>query len=202
MIIILLSELSKRKSKSIHNASFSPSWMVAPRRELANILNHSISKPQTYLWITKWTRLEVVLSLQALMPLGNHLSTLMHRLWTMRRESKPSLTPIHGLNKWMKKSFNLRPSPTPQQRREWAVLQTQSLVVKMLHLCALMLSSRFFYYVLGLWHYIMWHVMWLLCHMPLFFFFFLNQQFITWLAVEDRGSYFRNYIQRKHTDMN
>jgi len=32
-------------------------------------------------------------------------------------------------------------------------------------------------------------------------FFFLNQQFITRLAVEDRGSYFRNYVQRKQTNM-
>ena len=37
-------------------------------------------------------------------------------------------------------------------------------------------------------------------HMVFFFFFY--QQFITWLAVEDRGSYFHNYVQRKHTDMN
>ena len=34
-----------------------------------------------------------------------------------------------------------------------------------------------------------------------FFFFFLNQQFITRLAVEDRGSYFRNYVQSKQTNM-
>ena len=32
-------------------------------------------------------------------------------------------------------------------------------------------------------------------------FFFLNQQFITRLAVEDRGSYFRNYVQSKQTNM-
>ena len=37
----------------------------------------------------------------------------------------------------------------------------------MLHLCALILSSRFFYHILGLWHHIMWYVMWLQCHMPL-----------------------------------
>ena len=35
----------------------------------------------------------------------------------------------------------------------------------------------------------------------LFFFFFLYQQFITWLAEEDRGSYFRNYVQSKQTNM-
>ena len=35
----------------------------------------------------------------------------------------------------------------------------------------------------------------------IFIFFFLNQQFITWRTVADRGSYFRNYIQRKHTNM-
>ena len=27
--------------------------------------------------------------------------------------------------------------------------------------------SRFFHHILGLWHHIMWHVMWLWCHMPL-----------------------------------
>ena len=32
-------------------------------------------------------------------------------------------------------------------------------------------------------------------------FFFLNQQFITRLAEEDRVSYFRNYVQRKQTNM-
>ena len=32
-------------------------------------------------------------------------------------------------------------------------------------------------------------------------FFFLYQQFITWLVEEDRGSYFRNYVQRKQTNM-
>ena len=32
-------------------------------------------------------------------------------------------------------------------------------------------------------------------------FFFLNQQFITQLAVEDRGSYFHNYVQSKQTNM-
>ena len=31
-------------------------------------------------------------------------------------------------------------------------------------------------------------------------FFSLNQQFITWRAKADRGSYFCNYIQRKHTN--
>jgi len=36
----------------------------------------------------------------------------------------------------------------------------------MLYTYALISSSRFFYYVLGLWHHIMWHVMWLLCHVP------------------------------------
>ena len=36
----------------------------------------------------------------------------------------------------------------------------------MLYICALMSSSRSFYYVLGLWCHIMWHVMWLQCHMP------------------------------------
>ena len=35
-----------------------------------------------------------------------------------------------------------------------------------------------------------------------FFFFFLNQQFITRLAVEDRGSYFCNYVQREQTNNN
>ena len=33
------------------------------------------------------------------------------------------------------------------------------------------------------------------------FFFFLNQQFITWRMEADHGSYFRNYIQWKHTNM-
>ena len=36
----------------------------------------------------------------------------------------------------------------------------------MLYICALISSSKSFYYVLGLWYYIMWHVMWLRCHMP------------------------------------
>ena len=31
-------------------------------------------------------------------------------------------------------------------------------------------------------------------------FFFLNQQFITWHAKADHGSYFHNYVQRKHTN--
>ena len=35
----------------------------------------------------------------------------------------------------------------------------------------------------------------------LFLFLFLYQQFITRLAVEDRGSYFRNYIQGEQTNM-
>ena len=44
------------------------------------------------------------------------------------------------------------------------------------------------------------------CHVTLqshasFFFFFLNQQFITRRTVADHGSYFRNYVQRKHTNM-
>ena len=39
-------------------------------------------------------------------------------------------------------------------------------------------------------------------HIFFFFFFFYYQQFITRLAVEDRGSYFRNYVQRKQTNMN
>ena len=34
-----------------------------------------------------------------------------------------------------------------------------------------------------------------------FFFFFIYQQFITRLAVEDCGSYFRNYVQSKQTNM-
>ena len=33
------------------------------------------------------------------------------------------------------------------------------------------------------------------------FFFFFNQQFITRRMVADHGSYFRNYVQRKHTNM-
>ena len=33
------------------------------------------------------------------------------------------------------------------------------------------------------------------------FFFFLNQQFITRRTMADRGSYFRNYVQKKHTNM-
>jgi len=33
------------------------------------------------------------------------------------------------------------------------------------------------------------------------FFFFLNQQFITWCAEADCGSYFRNYIQKTHTNL-
>ena len=33
------------------------------------------------------------------------------------------------------------------------------------------------------------------------FFFFLNQQFITWRTKADHGSYFRNYIQKTHTNM-
>jgi len=39
---------------------------------------------------------------------------------------------------------------------------------------------------------------------PVFYFilfYFLIQQFITRLAVEDRGSYFRNYVQRTQTNM-
>ena len=36
----------------------------------------------------------------------------------------------------------------------------------MLHPCALISSSKFFYHVLGPWCHIMWHVMWLQCHMP------------------------------------
>ena len=36
-----------------------------------------------------------------------------------------------------------------------------------LYTCVLMSSSRSFYYVLGLWYHIMWHVMWLQCHIPL-----------------------------------
>ena len=35
-----------------------------------------------------------------------------------------------------------------------------------LYTCALMISSRSFYYVLDLWRHIMWHVMWLWCHLP------------------------------------
>ena len=31
-------------------------------------------------------------------------------------------------------------------------------------------------------------------------FFFLNQQFITWSMKADRGSYFHNYVQKKHTN--
>jgi len=34
--------------------------------------------------------------------------------------------------------------------------------------CALMLSSKSFYHVLGLWCHIMWPVMWLQCHVPLY----------------------------------
>ena len=37
----------------------------------------------------------------------------------------------------------------------------------MLYSCALISSSRSFHLVLGLWCYIMWHVMWLQYHMPL-----------------------------------
>ena len=37
----------------------------------------------------------------------------------------------------------------------------------MLYTCALTSSSRFFHYVLCLWHHIMWHVMWLQWHVPL-----------------------------------
>jgi len=36
----------------------------------------------------------------------------------------------------------------------------------MLYTCALISSSRFFSHILGLWHHIMWPVMWLWCHMP------------------------------------
>ena len=38
-------------------------------------------------------------------------------------------------------------------------------------------------------------------HMPSFFFFFLNQQFITQHTKADCGSYFGNYIHRTHTNM-
>ena len=34
-----------------------------------------------------------------------------------------------------------------------------------------------------------------------YFFFFLNQQFITRRVKADRGSYFCNYIQKMHTNM-
>jgi len=34
-----------------------------------------------------------------------------------------------------------------------------------------------------------------------FFFFFLFQQFIKWPTAADRGSYLRNYVQKKHTNM-
>ena len=34
-----------------------------------------------------------------------------------------------------------------------------------------------------------------------FFFFFLNQQFVTRRARADRGSYFRNYVHKTHTNM-
>ena len=34
-----------------------------------------------------------------------------------------------------------------------------------------------------------------------FFFFFLIHQFITQSMMADHGSYFRNYIQKKHTNM-
>ena len=37
----------------------------------------------------------------------------------------------------------------------------------MLHSCALISSSRSFHLVLGLWCYIMWHVIWLQYHVPL-----------------------------------
>ena len=37
----------------------------------------------------------------------------------------------------------------------------------MLYTCVLMSSFRSFYHILGLWCHIMWHVMWLRCHMPL-----------------------------------
>jgi len=40
------------------------------------------------------------------------------------------------------------------------------LKVAMLYTCALMLSSRSFHHLLGLLHHIMWHVMWLQCHVP------------------------------------
>ena len=40
----------------------------------------------------------------------------------------------------------------------------------------------------------------LLTHVTHSFFFFLNQQFITRSAKADRGSYFCNYVQRKHTN--
>jgi len=33
-----------------------------------------------------------------------------------------------------------------------------------------------------------------------FFFFKKNQQFITWCMKVDHGSYFRNYVQKKHTN--
>jgi len=37
----------------------------------------------------------------------------------------------------------------------------------MLYICALTSSSRSFHHILGLWHHIMWPVMWLWCHVPL-----------------------------------
>ena len=45
---------------------------------------------------------------------------------------------------------------------------------------------------------VMFYVTALMC---LFFFFFLNQQFIKWHTKADHGSYFCNYIQKKQTNM-
>jgi len=44
-------------------------------------------------------------------------------------------------------------------------------------------------------HHVIWHVNAVTC----FFFFFLNQQFITQRMKADRGSYFRNYIHSTQT---
>ena len=42
---------------------------------------------------------------------------------------------------------------------------------------------------------------WLIDCSLFFFFFFLNQQFITRCTVADRDNYFRSYVQRNHTNM-
>ena len=55
----------------------------------------------------------------------------------------------------------------PYDHATTSYLSYSLLKATMLYTCALTSSYRSFYSVLGLWRHIMWHVMWLQCHMPL-----------------------------------